>query len=102
MAKAKKAKQNRTLSLTTDEQLFFSRRLSHFDKKANIRLEDLTDTTIYHDLFDIMDYLPKQFADLIIIDPPYNLTKNFHGYTFKSSSTEQYLNYLRSWFPTIV
>jgi len=102
MAKAEKAKRNQTLALTTDEYQFFSKQLARFEKKEKISIDDITDKTIHHDLFDIIDYLPKQFADLIIIDPPYNLTKKFQDFTFKSSSQEQYLDYLRSWFPTVV
>jgi site-specific DNA-methyltransferase (adenine-specific) len=37
-------------------------------------------------------------ADLIIIDPPYNLTKNFNGTTFTARSQSEYEAYLHTWF----
>ena len=47
---------------------------------------DFLDKTINSDLLSALPYLPDEFADLIIIDPPYNLTKNFAAeYLFKSS-----------------
>jgi site-specific DNA-methyltransferase (adenine-specific) len=68
----------------------------------NIKEENIINKTINNDLFDIIDFMPQQFADLIIIDPPYNLTKEFNGFKFKSSSQDKYSDYLRSWFPRIV
>ncbi|GHV57369.1 methyltransferase [Bacteroidia bacterium] len=70
--------------------------------KTDISVNDIVNKTINNDLFDIIDYLPKHFADLIVIDPPYNLTRNFNGLAFKASSKDRYLEYLQSWFPKIV
>ncbi|MDR1983368.1 MAG: site-specific DNA-methyltransferase [Prevotellaceae bacterium] len=102
MAEKERAKRNKTIYLTENEHIYFSKKIYRSEKCNNIRIEDILNKTINNDLFDIIDYLPKQFADLIVIDPPYNLTKNFNGFTFKSSSKNEYLDYLRSWFPKIV
>ncbi|MDR2343297.1 MAG: site-specific DNA-methyltransferase [Spirochaetaceae bacterium] len=53
-------------------------------------------------MFDVLGQLPLEFADLLIIDPPYNLDKNFHGLRFSKTNDEAYLEYLKSWFPEIV
>lgn len=45
----------------------------------------------------MLDYLPGQFADLIVADPPYNLTKNFNSHTFTATSIEEYATWLDSW-----
>lgn len=50
------------------------------------------------DLFDCLDYIPDEYFDLIIIDPPYNLDKDFHGKKFSSMKHDEYEDYLRSWF----
>ncbi|MDR2683038.1 MAG: site-specific DNA-methyltransferase [Dysgonamonadaceae bacterium] len=104
MAKTEKerAERNRTLVLTADEYDVLSKQLVHFDNKQAISPDDIRNKTIHNDLLDIVGNLPPAFADLIIIDPPYNLTKDFHGYKFQSSSKEQYTDYLRSWFPAVV
>ncbi len=56
------------------------------------------DKIINADLFDAIDYLPDGCFDLIIIDPPYNLDKNFNGTHFAAMNPEDYESYLRSWF----
>lgn len=49
----------------------------------------------------MLEHVPNNFADLIIIDPPYNLTKNFNGLKFNSRSENNYDEYLQSWFPKV-
>ena len=59
------------------------------------------DTTIHANLLEVLDHLPNHFADLIIIDPPYNLNKNFGQVIFRSSSNDEYRKYLREWLPRV-
>jgi site-specific DNA-methyltransferase (adenine-specific) len=42
--------------------------------------------------------LPDGFANLIIVDPPYNLKKDFGEAKFVEKTSEEYEDYLRSWF----
>ncbi len=58
--------------------------------------------TICSDLFAVIDRLPASFVDLLVIDPPYNLYKDFHGLRFSQSDDDAYFEYLRSWFPGIL
>ena len=53
---------------------------------------------IHGDLFDVLPTLPDGFANLIIVDPPYNLPRNFGDKKFTVVSPQQYEEYLRSWF----
>ncbi|MDR1197944.1 MAG: site-specific DNA-methyltransferase [Prevotellaceae bacterium] len=100
--KKERAKRNKTVALTDWEYVYFSKKICNLKGYDNIKIEDILNKTINNDLFDIVDCLPKRFADLIIIDPPYNLTKEFNGFRFKSTSYDKYLDYLRSWFPRVV
>lgn len=100
--KKERAKNNRTLTLEAGEYETFEKRLKVFARPKEIHPEEIINRTICNDLFEIVDALPEAFADLIIIDPPYNLTRDFHGFKFSASSNEAYLEYLRSWFPQIV
>lgn len=63
---------------------------------------DIENRTINQDLFQILDWLPASFVDLLFIDPPYNLTKSFNARTFTQRSTEQYSEWLESWFPKLL
>jgi site-specific DNA-methyltransferase (adenine-specific) len=102
MAKKERANRNKTLTLTPDEYVYFSQKIYKLKENQNIKIEDILNKTINNDLFDIINRLPQQFADLVIIDPPYNLNKDFNGFKFKSTSKNQYLDYLRLWFPQTV
>ncbi len=97
-----RAERNRTLTITDKEYEKYSKRLYLNNKKQVLELNTILNKTINDSLFEVLDKLPKGFADIIIIDPPYNLDKNFHGFKFKSSDNENYLEYLRSWFPQVV
>lgn len=98
----KRAGRNKTLNVTDLEYKKYQSKLYYITKKVPNDLDSIINKTIKSDLLDAVDTLPKGFADLIIIDPPYNLDKNFHGFKFKSSANENYLDYLRSWFPKVV
>jgi len=82
-----RAERNRTIVLSEEERIFFFDNLLTFKGNHQIELREIMNKTINNDLLKIIDTLPKNFADLIIIDPPYNLTKDFNGFTFKSSSS---------------
>lgn len=56
------------------------------------------DIIINGDLLACVDCIPDDYFDLIIIDPPYNLDKEFNGRKFKSMPRECYEQYLLSWF----
>ncbi len=62
---------------------------------------DFANTTIQADLNDVLPLMPAECADLIIIDPPYNLTKDFNGNRFIAMSPDNYEYYLRSWFDLV-
>lgn len=99
MEEKKRAKNNRTLTLSEEEAEYFRTRLVTEKNIADIK--DLTDRTLNGDVTKMLKYLPDEFADLIIIDPPYNLSKNFNGLKFNSRSEKSYDEYLASWFPEV-
>jgi site-specific DNA-methyltransferase (adenine-specific) len=100
-ATKQRAPRNKTLTLSRDEIEQLECNLLPIIGKP-LSEQDITNQTIHSDLFHILEVLPKKFADLIIIDPPYNLNKDFHGLKFKSSDSDAYLSYLRSWLPQVV
>lgn len=95
----KRAANNRTITLDEDDIKIFRERLV---TKSNISADsDLINKTLNGDVIEMLEYIPNEFADLIIIDPPYNLTKNFNGLTFNSRSEKSYEEYLATWFPDV-
>lgn len=70
--------------------------------EKNISAEsDIVNRTLNGDILKMLEFVPDNFADLIIIDPPYNLSKNFNGMKFASRSQENYDEYLSEWFPLV-
>lgn len=98
----KRADRNRTLTVLDTERSKYTEKLLKVDEDNPFNLEEILNKTIWGDLMVALDKLPKGFADLIVIDPPYNLDKDFHGFKFKASKNDSYLEYLRSWFPKVV
>ena len=94
-----RAPRNKTLTLTEKERKSLqSRLLSAHQVKNNT---NLINKTIHGDALSLLSQFPAQMADLIIVDPPYTLSKNFNGFQFKATTDSQYLEYLRSWFPQL-
>ena len=79
------AKNNRTLRIGGEE------------RESLMQMID-GQSLIHGDLFDVLPTLPDGFANLIIVDPPYNLPRNFGDKKFTVVSPQQYEEYLRSWF----
>ena len=65
------------------------------------RMSDILNRTICQDLFDALPFLPDGFVDLLIVDPPYNLRKDFNGAVFKARSPHSYQDWLNSWISQI-
>lgn len=61
----------------------------------------LIDKIVWQDTFYALRYIPDNFADLIIADPPYNLTKNFAGRTFRQMQSSDYCKWLDKWLSKI-
>lgn len=45
--------------------------------------------------------MPDSFVNLLIVDPPYNLTKKYNNSLFNKTSEEEYENWLREWIKQI-
>lgn len=91
-----RAPRNKTLTVTDAEREIYKKRILY--PTQNMKLEEIQNKTLCANIFTVIDYLPSACVDLLIVDPPYNLDKNFHGLAFSKSSDEEYLTYLQSWF----
>ena len=99
MEPKQRAKNNRTITLTESEAESFRKNL--VTEQSITQSTDIVNKTLNGDLLRMIEYVPDGFADLIIIDPPYNLSKNFNGMKFSSRTTERYDEYLAQWFPLV-
>ena len=87
-----RAPRNQTLTCSLREKTQLSAQLLYADRLNDG--DDMSKKIICGDLFKIAPKLPQQFVDLLILDPPYNLSKDFHGHLFKEKDTADY----QQWF----
>ena len=91
-----RAPRNRTLTCDDVELTTLASHVLRLDALA--RPEDIFGRVIHQDFHDVRRFLPSAFADLVILDPPYNLTKNYNGFKFQAKEAEAYT----TWFDDVV
>ena len=99
MPKVNKALRNKTIDreITADD-IYLARCKSAEDLKT---MPSPRDITLHGDTEKILPLLPEGYFDLIIVDPPYNLYKNFHGESFSKMRDGDYLEYTRTWLSAL-
>ncbi len=100
MSTKKRAPRNRTITLSDEEIVRYKARLLRLD--GPVSAEAILNRTICQNLFDILDFLPNQFVDLLFLDPPYNLAKSFNGRNFSQVPPAEYEAWLESWLAPLV
>lgn len=95
-----KAPRNRTIELDNKQIALYAKRAIKLS--VPVEAEAVTDKIILQDSLKAMNYLPEACVDLMIADPPYNLTKNFAGTTFKEMALKEYQKWLEKWLKKTV
>ncbi|MCL4880371.1 MAG: site-specific DNA-methyltransferase [Anaerolineae bacterium] len=95
-----RAPRNRTLTLSSQERAFFQQNLLHLTAPAEP--DELVNRTIHQNLDKAIPFLPERWVDLLIIDPPYNLRKEFGSATFQQVSDEKYSTWVESWLLPLI
>jgi len=89
-----RAKRNRTITLSRVEEDHYGRELTHVTESA--RIDVLGNCILNQDVLEAAALLPNAFVDLLILDPPYNLTKTFASTAFKKKSVAGYAEWFES------
>lgn len=96
-----RASNNRTLLLEDAERPALRTMLKSMEDLRQDQLGSWLDAVICADMLEAMRWIPDEMADLIILDPPYNLTRDFGGSPFAARNDQAYEEYLRSWMHTV-
>ncbi|MBB3186729.1 DNA-methyltransferase [Microbacter margulisiae] len=97
------APRNRTLLVTEEERSLLKELLIDFSESIPVvALNQIDNRIICGDTIAVLPKLPQAFADLIIVDPPYNLTRKFGDQVFAKTSFADYVSYLQRWFSSLV
>lgn len=90
-----RAPRNQTLNIAPHEQ---DQLMSGVIQLARpVLASDLVNTLIHQDLLACLEYLPSAFIDLLVIDPPYNLSKTYAGTKFSKTNEQDYIAWLNTW-----
>lgn len=92
----KKAPQNRTIELSSAERQMFAKQLVRIS--APVGKEEILDTIVCQSVVDVVQFLPQRWVDLLFLDPPYNLYKQFNSHIFRPRSSSEYEEWVESWF----
>ncbi len=97
MSLLQRAPNNRTLTLSESEAKRYASELLTLSSPQSVA--SILNQTIHQSLFEVLPWLPDEFVDLLIVDPPYNRHKDFNGVAFKARSAQAYQDWLVTWIP---
>lgn len=97
---SKKSPRNKTIdTLVSQGEEYLSRCIKIDNAVADI--SSVANKIVLGDTFLVAPNLPAHSFDLIIADPPYNVTKKFATNTFFKMSNDDYAQYTRRWLTLI-
>ena len=91
-----RAPRNRTLTCTEEELNTLSSELLSIE--SQIAFREVENKIIHQDIFNAVSHLPADSVDLLILDPPYNLSKIYDGRAFKERQHSDY----QTWFASLI
>jgi site-specific DNA-methyltransferase (adenine-specific) len=87
-----RAPRNRTITLTDEDRSRLRERIIRITSPD--RFQKTASGIILGDYADWVELLPERHFDLLFLDPPYNLDKNFNGKRFSRQTTSSYTKWL--------
>lgn len=92
-----KSKKNKTIDFDETEGKYYIDKCVKFNENFDMDIKNLINKTILGDTFEILKSMPSESVDLLVVDPPYNLSKNYHGNKFNKTNSQSYLDYTKEW-----
>ncbi len=92
-----KSQRNKTIDFDVEQgEIYINRCIKAQDLDVGAK-----NCTVLGDVFTALDKIENKSVDLLIVDPPYNLDKNFHGSTFRKRGYEEYARYTEKWIEAV-
>ncbi len=92
-----KSQRNKTIDFPIE---MAEKYLSECVKEQTVN-EITVNSIVIGDAFSALKKIPDNSVDLLIVDPPYNLDKNFHGNGFKKTDNKAYAEYTENWITAV-
>ena len=93
-----KSTRNKTIVLSEQEEINELKKCIPYGKYDG----ETVNCVIKGDIFKSAKKLKKESVDLLIVDPPYNMTKNFGGYKFGKKTDLDYADFTRAWIESLL
>ena len=90
-----KAARNKTIDFSLEDGQEYLKKCIRVEKESSA--VEVMDRIITGDSLKVMDLLPEKSVDLMIVDPPYNIEKDFNGNRFHARSRDKYRSYTEEW-----
>lgn len=90
-----KSDRNKTIDFGLEEGKNYLQNAIRFNQ--NLKFDEIINKNIIGDTFETLDLIEDNSIDLIIVDPPYNLRKNYHGNVFTEKNAKTYEVYTIKW-----
>ncbi len=94
-----RAPKNRTVTLSEKEKEYYLKNILHLRQIKDVIPAN---TVVQGDIFEAFKFIPAGSVDLLFLDPPYNLSKQFNNNSFNKTSEENYSAWFRSWFDLLL
>ena len=93
-----KSQRNKTIDFELDQAK------EYIDKclKVENQKQITPDAVVIGDTFESIKKIANNSVDLLVVDPPYNMDKSFHGNGFKKMNDERYLEYTEKWIKAVM
>jgi site-specific DNA-methyltransferase (adenine-specific) len=95
----KRAPRNRTITLSEPEKNKLLKGIFH---STDFKNEIPVNLVVQGNIFETYKLIPKRSVDLLFLDPPYNLSKQFHNNSFNKMTEENYTKWFCSWFDLLL
>jgi site-specific DNA-methyltransferase (adenine-specific) len=98
-----RAPRNRTVTLSDRDSASLDKELVFLDHSSEpLPVQSIENKILVGDSLPAIPRLPHAFADLLFVDPPYNLDKLFGARPFRQVSDEAYARWFEEWFELLL
>ncbi|MBQ8427481.1 MAG: site-specific DNA-methyltransferase [Clostridia bacterium] len=93
-----KSKRNKTIDFPIEQSEKYLAQCVKEDSVNSI----VPDSVVIGDAYRALEKIADNSVDLLIVDPPYNLDKDFHGNNFKKTDDSKYARYTEEWLKVVI
>lgn len=97
-----KSKLNKTIDFTIEHADKYLKEALFEENLKWLTQDEIKNRNIVGNYFTTIENIDDESVDLIIVDPPYNLRKDYHGNVFNEKSKSSYEKYTREWLDKLV